>query len=72
MKKNDELHISCRGNQYLVSKGLDLGVAMKEAAIKLGGHGGGHSIAAGATIDFDKEKEFLTTIDGIISRQFKR
>ena len=69
--KNDELHVSCRGNQYLVKKGLDLGFAMKEAAEKLGGHGGGHKIASGATVDSDKEEKFLDIVDGIISEQLK-
>jgi RecJ-like exonuclease len=69
VKKDDEIHISCRGNQYLVSKGLDLGLAMNKAAKKLSGHGGGHKIAAGATIDSDKEELFLETVNEIISSQ---
>jgi len=71
IKKDDELHISCRGNQYLVKNGLDLGFAMKEAASKLGGQGGGHKIASGATINVDREKDFLETVDNIISKQIK-
>jgi RecJ-like exonuclease len=71
VKKNDELHVSCRGNQYLVSKGLDLGIAMNEAAKKLDGHGGGHSIAAGATINAKKEEEFLDIVNSIIVNQLK-
>lgn len=71
VKKDDELHVSCRGNQYLVSKGLDLGLAMNETAKKLGGHGGGHSIAAGATISSEKEEEFLDMVDTIITKQLK-
>jgi len=66
VKKDDEIHISCRGNQYLVSKGLDLGLAMNKAAKKLNGHGGGHKIAAGATIDSDKEELFLETVNEIM------
>lgn len=69
--KNDELHVSCRGSQYLVSKGLDLGFAMKKSATKLDGSGGGHKIAAGATINSDKEEEFLENIDMIIAQQLK-
>jgi RecJ-like exonuclease len=69
VKKNDEIHVSCRGNQYLVSKGLDLGFAMNESAIKLGGHGGGHKIASGATISSEKEDIFLNMVDEIISKQ---
>jgi len=68
-KKDNEIHVSCRGNQHLVSNGLDLAAAMKEAAEKLNGHGGGHKIAAGATIRSDKEEEFLDIVDKIISKQ---
>ena len=71
VKKDDEIHISCRGNQYLVEKGLDLGFAMNEVAKKLGGHGGGHKIASGATINSEKEEEFLEIVDEIIVKQLK-
>jgi RecJ-like exonuclease len=71
VKKDDEIHISCRGNQDLVEKGLDLGAAMKKAASTLGGHGGGHAIAAGATIASDKEEEFLKKVDEIIVKQLR-
>lgn len=72
ISKNDsEIHVSCRANQYLVSKGLDLGIAMKEAANKLNGYGGGHKIASGATISLEKESEFLEIVDKIISSQLK-
>jgi RecJ-like exonuclease len=71
VKKNDELHVSCRGNQYIVGKGLDLGSAMKEAAKKLGGHGGGHKIASGATINSKKEEKFLDMVNAIIAKQLK-
>ena len=71
VRKNDEIHISCRGNQYLVDEGLDLGLAMKKTALKLGGNGGGHKIAAGATVGSDKEKKFLDIVDTIISKQME-
>ena len=69
---DDEIHVSCRGNQKLVELGLDLGSAMKTVAAELGGHGGGHKIAAGATIAFEKEKEFLDKVDSILVQQMKR
>jgi RecJ-like exonuclease len=68
---DDEVHVSCRGNQKLVEQGLDLGSAMKTIATELGGYGGGHKIAAGATIAFDKEKEFLEKVDTILVQQMK-
>ena len=70
-KKEDEIHVSCRGNQNLVKKGLDLGGAMKKVTSGLGGHGGGHKIAAGATIALEKEKEFLEKVDKILVQQLK-
>ena len=69
VKKPDELHISCRGNKYLVKNGLDLGLAMETIAKKLNGHGGGHQVAAGATIAVDKEEEFIALLDEIIENQ---
>jgi len=72
VRNKDEIHVSCRGNQSLVSNGLDLGAAMKEVAKKLEGHGGGHAIASGATISLSKEKEFLKIVDDIITKQIKK
>jgi single-stranded-DNA-specific exonuclease len=71
VRKNNELHVSCRGNQYLVARGLDLGRAMRESAEQLGGHGGGHQIASGATIAIEKEKEFLRLVDQLLSIQLE-
>jgi RecJ-like exonuclease len=68
---DDEIHISCRGNQQLVAHGLDLGTAMKTVAGELGGYGGGHKIAAGATIAFGKEKEFLEKVDTMLVQQMQ-
>jgi single-stranded-DNA-specific exonuclease len=68
-RKDHELHISCRGNQSLVEKGLDLGFAMSMVAEILDGHGGGHKIAAGATIPSESEDKFLKEVERIISQQ---
>lgn len=69
---DDEVHVSCRGNQGLVTKGLDLGAAMKTAAAQLGGYGGGHKIAAGATIALGKEQEFLEKVNSLLMQQMQR
>jgi RecJ-like exonuclease len=71
VRKEDEIHVSGRGNQMLVEKGLDLGIAMKEVSSETGGFGGGHKIAAGATISVDKEKEFLEKVDKMLVSQIK-
>jgi RecJ-like exonuclease len=66
-----EVHVSCRGNQMLVEHGLDLAAVMKTVTGKIGGWGGGHKIAAGATIAFDKEKEFLEEVETLLTEQIK-
>lgn len=60
---------SARGTQELVSKGMDLSYAMRTAAEKVGGVGGGHNIAAGATIPEDRRDEFLDILDGLVGSQ---
>jgi len=69
---DDEIHVSCRGNQALVARGLDLGMAMKTVAAQLDGYGGGHKIAAGATIALGKESEFLDHVNQLLVEQLAR
>lgn len=61
--------VSSRGTKYLVANGLDLAAAMREAAESVGGNGGGHDVASGATVPKGKEEAFLTLVDGIVGRQ---
>jgi len=63
--------VSSRGTKHLVSKGLDLSAALKKAAEKFGGVGGGHSVAAGATVPQDKESDFLSAVDEIVGLQLR-
>jgi RecJ-like exonuclease len=63
--------VSSRGTKYLVSKGLDLSAALKKAAMKSGGIGGGHAVAAGATIPEGKDEEFLRSVDEIVGLQLR-
>lgn len=72
VKKPHQLHISCRGNKYLVRNGLDLGAAMEKIARKLNGNGGGHQVAAGATIPQEKEQDFITILNEIITNQLSK
>lgn len=66
-----ELRVSIRGTNYLVGQGLDLASACRTVAESLGGHGGGHNIAAGATVPLEKEKEFLDKMDEFIGKQLE-
>lgn len=64
-----KLKASARGTQELVARGVDLSVAMRASAEKVGGVGGGHNIAAGATIPSEKRDEFLSLLDEIVGSQ---
>jgi len=64
-----KMKASARGTQELVGRGMDLSVAMRLSAEKVGGVGGGHNIAAGATIPSDKRDEFLMLLDDIVGSQ---
>ncbi len=63
------LKVSARGTRELVSKGLDLSFALREAAGAVGGGGGGHSVASGASIPLGSAEEFLSIADQIIGDQ---
>jgi single-stranded-DNA-specific exonuclease len=61
--------VSARGTRALIAAGLDLAVALREAASEVEGNGGGHNVASGATVPKGKEDKFLTLVDEIVGRQ---
>jgi single-stranded-DNA-specific exonuclease len=70
LANSDEgVKVSARGTQSLVQRRLDLAQAMNNAALALGGAGGGHDIAAGATIPKGTEFEFLKNLNALIGKQ---
>ncbi len=70
-ESDNGIKVSARGTYRLVEAGLNLAEAMKIAAEKVGGSGGGHRIAAGATIPEGTEEEFLRILDELIGEQLK-
>ncbi len=68
-EKDDIYDISARGTKVLVDKGLDLARAMSESSSQVGGSGGGHPVASGATIPKEGFKEFLDTLENILEFQ---
>jgi RecJ-like exonuclease len=68
-KSDEETKVSSRATGPLVSSGLDLSVVMGEAARAVGGDGGGHDIAAGATIPAGEEAAFVDHADRIAGEQ---
>jgi single-stranded-DNA-specific exonuclease len=69
LTENGDVKVSARAAQSLVDRGLDLATALTRAAKELNGVGGGHNIAAGATIPKGKEEEFLQIVEREIRLQ---
>ncbi len=67
----EKVKVSSRGTKYLVSKGLDLSAALKKAGERFGGVGGGHAVAAGATVPVGKDLEFLKIVDEVVALQLR-
>lgn len=68
-KDEDNVKVSARATQELVDRGLNLSNALRTVAKKFDGIGGGHNIAAGATIPKGKEEEFLDLLEKEIKNQ---
>lgn len=66
-----KIRVSARGTRKLVDGGLDLAAAMRDASGSVGGMGGGHDIASGATIPVGTAMRFIDTVDSIIEKQLK-
>ena len=64
----DTLKISGRSGKALVAAGLNLADLMRKAGEDLGGVGGGHSMAAGASIPKEKMNEFLLLAGDFLSK----
>jgi single-stranded-DNA-specific exonuclease len=68
-KSDTESKVSARGTHRLVRSGLDLSAVMGEVARALGGDGGGHDVAAGATIPKGDEETFVERADAVVADQ---
>ncbi len=66
---DEGVKVSARADRSLVNRGLNLSVVMNISAEHVGGYGGGHNIAAGATIPKGMEKRFLDVANDIILTQ---
>lgn len=63
---DDGIKVSARTTRELVDRGLNLAEIMKTASEKVGGYGGGHSVAAGATIPVEKKEVFLDIVEDLV------
>lgn len=68
-ESGDEIKVSSRGTFDLLERGVDLAAALRECGQKVGGVGGGHRIASGATVPKGREKDFLELVDKMIGEQ---
>ncbi len=59
----DEIDISARATRKMVKNGLDLGELCYRLSSEFGGSGGGHDIAAGATLKKEHIDDFLNLMD---------
>jgi len=64
-----ETKVSARATGPLVGRGVDLSVVMSEASRSVGGDGGGHDIAAGATIPAGAEPTFIEAASEVVADQ---
>ncbi|WP_413862167.1 single-stranded-DNA-specific exonuclease RecJ [Methanobrevibacter sp. UBA417] len=58
-KDNQDWKVSLRCSRLLAYDGIHFGNIIREVSQSLGGNGGGHSVACGAYIPYDKKDEFL-------------
>jgi single-stranded-DNA-specific exonuclease len=65
----EKTRVSSRATFRILEKGVDMAAAMRQASALVGGIGGGHAVAAGATVPKGKEEEFLDSLDKIVGEQ---
>lgn len=68
LDEDGKIKVSARATRSIVQRGVNLGEALSRACRGIG-VGGGHNIAAGATIERDKLNEFLLKFGGEMSRR---
>lgn len=66
---SDGVKVSARADRSLGERGLDLSIVMNRASKLVGGYGGGHNVAAGATIPPENKERFLDIVEDIVSSQ---
>jgi len=63
---------SIRCTQSLVDRGLDMSAVIDKACSAVGGEGGGHKIAAGATIPIGMEEAFVCAVEEALAASWPR
>ena len=68
----DIIDVSSRCSSKAIEYGINMAVAMNRGAASVGGNGGGHMNAAGATIPNGRMEEFLEAVNEIVRRQIEK
>jgi RecJ-like exonuclease len=68
-KDDGDVKVSARATPRLVRRGVDLSAVMGEAAAAVDGEGGGHDVAAGATVPEGREQAFVDAADEVVGDQ---
>ncbi|MFC6905337.1 DHH family phosphoesterase [Halalkalicoccus tibetensis] len=68
-KDDEHAKVSARGTHVLVRRGLDLSAVLGTAAHAVDGDGGGHDVAAGATVPKAGKEEFIAHADRLVAEQ---
>jgi RecJ-like exonuclease len=63
--------ISARTIDTITGKGVNLAEALRIAAEKYAGKGGGHNIAAGAQVPIHDLEPFLKLVDDLVKKQLE-
>jgi len=65
------LSVSARATDRLVEEGVDMANAMSVAGGESGGRGGGHPVAAGASVPAEARDAFVLRVDQIVGEQLQ-
>lgn len=68
-ENSEGIKVSARAPYMLIERGINLSLAVRNAAKLAGGDGGGHKTAAGAIIPKGKEEQFLQIFNSEIKNQ---
>ncbi len=74
-RKNEhsDVKVSARCSKKLLEeRGINLAEALEHAAHEVGGYGGGHPVASGASIPEGTEERFLAAVDRMIGEQMHK
>jgi RecJ-like exonuclease len=67
--ENSGIKVSLRCSRLLAYDGIHFGHIIRKVAEKVGGSGGGHSVACGAYIPSEKKNEFLNTFNNCLQNK---